>query len=125
MARDPKKHRQNVMRWYYRHHEVNKKRRRERYAASHAKERAEMDPLLASRMGAMRAVPRRVLQEAWTGDLFRKMDAIIASDGCSRDVRKTLRWASRLILSHAEKTGLRQAGELIPPWMAGFPRQTK
>jgi hypothetical protein len=125
MARDPEKHRQNVLRSYYRHHEENKKRRRESYAARHEKERAEMDPRLASRMEAMRAVPRRVLQQSWTQDLFEKMEASIVGDGGSRDARKTLRWAFRLILSHAEKSGLVQAADLTPAWMAGFPRQTK
>jgi hypothetical protein len=49
------------------------------------------------------------------------MDAIIAEDFGSGHVRKTLRWAVRLILVRAEKDGLTQEHDITPAWLAGFP----
>lgn len=123
--RNPEKHRKNNLKYYHAHRKVINDRRQQRYAADHEKDRLEMDPRLASRMNALRATPRRVLQQSWTRTLFAKMTDLIAENASSSDARKTLRWAFRLILTRAEKDGLAHERNITPPWLAGFPQQTR
>jgi hypothetical protein len=124
MARDPVKHCQNNLRYYYAHHEEIKARRRKSYADRHEQARAEMDPLLATRMSALRATPRRELQQRWTKALFEEMNIAIKENFSSRHARKTLRWAFRIILTRAEKDDLKERSDLTPAWLAGFPLQS-
>jgi hypothetical protein len=122
---NPEKHRAIARKSYHAHRLEIKKRRKERRDLLLAAQGVSPEPRTASRMAVLRATPRRVLQQSWTQDLFARMDAIIAEDVGSGHVRKTLRWAVRLILVHAEKDGLTQAHDITPAWVAGFPRQTK
>src|SRR5437899_4636626 len=125
MSRDPEEHLKSSLKYYYLHRDKIRERRRKRYAEDHKQARAVMDPLLAARMAAMRSVPRRSLQHSWARNLLEEMDTSLGAEGMSHHSRKTLRWAFRLILAHAEKNGLAHTRDLIPAWLTGFPPQTK
>jgi len=123
-GRDPEKHRANSKKSYHAHHSEISQRRKKRYADERAAKGIVVDPAVASRMGKMREAPRRVLQQAWTNNLFARMAAILAENAGSRDTQKSLRWAFRLILTCAERDRLTEESEVTPAWLA-FARQTK
>lgn len=122
---DPEKHRAIARQSYHAHRSEINKRRKERRDLLRSTLGITPEPNAASRMAALRATPRRHLQQSWTQDLFVRIDSIIAADARSDHARKTWRWAVRLILTHAEKNGLAQHRDITPAWLAGFPPLTQ
>jgi hypothetical protein len=84
----------------------------------------EVDPQptsapIPNRGSVLRAMPRRVLQP-WTADLFARLAGSLAENASDAKANGMWRWSVRRILAHAETSGLTDARQITPAWLASF-----